>query len=58
MGLSVFLDKSKPPEENDLSTVLGETKSLWDELKTFVKEQCPDIIEDWKHYGKNSGWTM
>ena len=58
MGLSVFLDKSKPPEENDLSTVLGETKSLWDELKTFVKEQCPDIIEDWKHYGKNSGLTM
>lgn len=37
---------------------LGETKSLWDQLKTHVTESYPPITEDWKHYGKNSGWTM
>ncbi len=58
MALSVFLDKSKRPDEHDLSGALGETKQLWDQVKTYVKETVPDIIEDWKHYGKSSGWTM
>jgi hypothetical protein len=58
MALSVFTDKSKLPGDHDLAEALGETKQLWDQLKTYVKETYPDIIEDWKHYGKSSGWTM
>ena len=58
MGLSVLMDKTKKPEEKDLTEVLGETKPLWDQLKAHILEMFPDIVEDWKHYGKNSGWTM
>jgi hypothetical protein len=58
MGLSIFVDKSKLPDDQDLSEALGETKPLWYQLKAHVKEIFPNIIEDWKHYGKNSGWTM
>jgi hypothetical protein len=58
MGLSVFEDKSKLPGESELSGALGETKTLWDQLKNHVKETYGDITEDWKHYGKSSGWTM
>ncbi len=58
MALSVFVDKSNPPKDQDLLEALGETKQLWDQLKSYVKEIFPDIAEDWKHYGKNSGWTM
>jgi Protein of unknown function (DUF3788) len=58
MALSVFLDKAKRPDDTDLSEALGGTKSLWDQLKTHVIESYPPITEDWKHYGKNSGWTM
>lgn len=58
MGLSVFGDKAKKPDENDLSAALGNTKPLWDQLKSHVIETYPPITEDWKHYGKNSGWTM
>ena len=58
MSLSVFTDKSKLPGDRELAEALGETKQLWDQLKDYVKEIYPDIIEDWKHYGKNSGWTM
>ena len=58
MGLSVLMDKSKVPDEQDLLEVLAEAKTLWDQLKTHVRGCVPDIIEDWKHYGKNSGWTM
>jgi hypothetical protein len=58
MALSVFTDKSKAPGDHDLAEALGEAKQLWDQLKTHVKETYPNIIEDWKHYGKSSGWTM
>jgi hypothetical protein len=58
MALSVFLDKSVKPDEQGLAEALGDKKQLWDQLKAYVKEIFPDIIEDWKHYGKNSGWTM
>lgn len=58
MGLSVFEDKNNPPTDDDLSKVLGDAKALWDDLKTHVIENFPPIVEDWKHYGKSSGWTM
>lgn len=58
MALSVFLDKSAPPGDQGLTEALGKAKQLWDQLVTYVKENHTDIIEDWKHYGKNSGWTM
>jgi hypothetical protein len=58
MALSLFTDKSKVPDDQDLAVALGEAKQLWDQLKIHVKETYPNIIEDWKHYGKSSGWTM
>jgi Trm5-related predicted tRNA methylase len=51
-------DKTKKPGDQDLTEVLGETKQLWDQLKAHIKTIFPDINEDWKHYGKKSGWTM
>ena len=58
MPLRALTDKTKKPGEQDLTEVLGETKQLWDQLKNHVQTVIPDISEDWKHYGKNSGWTM
>lgn len=58
MGLSILEDKSKLPGETDLTEALGSIKPLWDELIQHVKDLCSPITEDWKHYGKNSGWTL
>ena len=58
MALSVFSDKNNKPNEEDLSESLGEMKALWDEIKDFVGSTYPPITEDWKHYGKSSGWCM
>ena len=58
MTLSVFVDKAKKPQDTDLAETLGESKQLWDQIKNHVIGLIPDIIEDWKHYGKSSGWTM
>lgn len=58
MSLSIFSDKSKKPDDADLSTALGALKNVWDQLKQHVIDTYPPITEDWKHYGKSSGWTM
>lgn len=58
MGLSVFMDKAERPDEHKLSEALGHAKRLWDQLKDYAKENYANLSEDWKHYGKNSGWTM
>lgn len=58
MGLSIFSDKAKQPGEHELSEALGNAKLLWDQLKVYANENYANLTEDWKHYGKNSGWTM
>jgi hypothetical protein len=58
MGLSVLTDKTKRPGDDELSKVLGEAKVFWDELKDYAGANYANLTEDWKHYGKNSGWTM
>lgn len=58
MGLSVFTDKTKRPGEHELSEALGDAKLLWDQLKDYARENYSNLTEDWKHYGKSSGWTM
>lgn len=58
MSQSIFTDRAAPPSERELAQALGETKELWDQMKTYVRECFYDVVEEWKHYGKNSGWTM
>jgi len=40
-----------------VSAALGGAAPLWDELRTHVGENYPDITGEWKHYGKAAGWT-
>jgi len=58
MAFSFFNDKSKVPDNSDLQQALENTKKLWDELKAYIKDNYDSIREEWKHYGKKSGWTM
>jgi hypothetical protein len=58
MALSVFTDKTMRPGEAELSKALGESKLLWDRLLNHANENYSNLMEEWKHYGKSSGWTM
>lgn len=58
MSTSIFDEKLKKPNESDISEVLGDIKSLWDELKKYVYDNYEAIKEDWKFYSKKSGWTL
>ena len=58
MALSILENKLKKPTDSELSEVLGNAKAVWDCLKQNVAHMYPEIIEEWKHYGKASGWTL
>ncbi len=55
---SIFDDKSKKPDGNSLVEVLGKTGTFWESLKQHLKEEYGDVIEEWKFYGKKSGWIL
>lgn len=58
MALSILDDKSKQPDDNDLTAVLGRTKSLWDELVTHVTKKYEPVTQEWVYSGKNYGWAL
>ena len=57
MAISAFDEKAITPSGDMVTAVLGDAAPLWDELKYHVKETYPDVKEEWKHYGKASGWV-
>ncbi|HEY5124177.1 MAG TPA: DUF3788 domain-containing protein [Ignavibacteria bacterium] len=56
MALSIFENKSKTPDEKELSEVLGKNFKLWNELKEFTKKEYSGAEAEWKYSGKNYGW--
>jgi hypothetical protein len=58
MPTSIFDNKLVKPLDTDLPDVLGESKLLWDNLKSFLETKYPPILEEWKFYGSSSGWGL
>ena len=58
MSVSIFCDKSQMPGSDMIEAALVDTYSLWAGLTGHVKEAYPSVTEDWKHYGKASGWVL
>ena len=58
MATSAFTDKSRKPTEADLSSVLGRSKKLWDELRSYAGELGTPVSEEWKCHGEKYGWSL
>ena len=58
MSLSIFDDKLKKPTDHELASALDKTSRLWVDLKEYLVENFENISEEWKYYGKSSGWTL
>jgi hypothetical protein len=58
MEISIFTDKSKTPNDNDLASAIGDKINFWIELKNFVYEKYPKATEEWKHSGAKYGWNF
>jgi hypothetical protein len=58
MSASIFNDKSAPPDEKQVAESLDKAYDLWGAFRTHLTVEYGDIHEEWKHYGKSSGWVL
>jgi len=57
MALSVFGDKALVPDDGMAATALGDSYKLWEMIKNHITTNYKNPNEEWKFYGKESGWT-
>ena len=58
MSPSFFLDKQRAPSPQALSSILGKSQSLWDDIKAHVVSQYEPVVEAWGYSGKHYGWSL
>jgi hypothetical protein len=58
MALSVFSEKGKIPQEEDLIAALGTNFRNWKDLNEFVIQNYPQAIEQWNFGGEKYGWGL
>ncbi|MBK6285768.1 MAG: DUF3788 family protein [Draconibacterium sp.] len=50
------MDLSKTPKTSDLEVPLGSTFAVWNEIRDFVFEKYPAVVEEWHVSVKKYGW--
>lgn len=58
MALSAFADKTHPPTDEDLATVLGPAYAPWSRLIGDVAAQIPGLACLWAFTSKGTGWGL
>jgi hypothetical protein len=58
MAESAFDHKATQPDVHRLTAVLGDSATLWEEIKRHLKEEYGDLTEEWKFYSQKSGWIL
>ena len=56
--ISVFMEKAIEPTEEALEKALGESFSLWQDLKDHVMQVYPAGKQEWNFPGKKYGWSF
>lgn len=50
--------KPPPPLDADITTALGPSRSLWDDLRQQVHRDFAPVTEEWVFSGKKHGWAL
>ncbi|MFA5257559.1 MAG: DUF3788 family protein [Opitutales bacterium] len=58
MAISALSDSKAPPSRQDLADVLGGLASTWASVHASVEGLAGPLTDEWKHYGKASGWVL
>jgi hypothetical protein len=58
MTLSVFDDKSRPPQDDDLAATLGSTFVFWNMLKRLIASKFTPLSVEWGFASKKTGWGL
>jgi hypothetical protein len=53
-----FRDKTKPPQDQDLSAMLGNTFSLWNQLKQRISMRFAPATAEWGFTSPKTGWGL
>ena len=58
MTLSAFHDKTRPPTQEDLRSVLGTRYAAWTRLLALIAERIGPTTEVWKFTSASTGWGL
>ena len=58
MALSVFDNKSKMPQKDELARALGHSSTHWESLKDHLASEYEPLTETWIYSGKPWGWAL
>jgi hypothetical protein len=58
MDISLFTDKSKTPDTEDIKKLGDEYYDLWSEITDYVMEMYPSAIAEWNYPGAKYGWSF
>lgn len=56
--MSVFNDKSRPPQDDELRATLGSTFVFWNELKRLIASKFTPMSIEWGFASKKTGWGL
>ncbi len=54
----LFMDELVMPNEDSIKDALGNNYKYWKEIKTTLNAKYEGLKEEWKYYGKKTGWTL
>ena len=55
---NAFIGKSSPPTDAELTSELGGSRRLWDELLVRLSSECSIVDQEWNSYSKKAGWSL
>lgn len=58
MAISIFDDKLTPPTEASLKQALGNSFTIWNDLKKVLAANYPPVSFEWGFTSKSTGWGM
>lgn len=58
MDKSVFTDKNKTPNNNELIGSLGDTVVFWQLIRDYTFLKYPEAFEEWNFSGEKYGWSF
>jgi hypothetical protein len=58
VAISAFDDKTRPPQEDELATVLGKKLGLWNDLQSRITTRFAPLSIAWGYASKSTGWGL
>jgi hypothetical protein len=58
MDISIFTDKNRKPEEDELEKSLGNTYPVWQKIIQYIFSVYPYSQNEWNYPGGKYGWSF